>query len=89
MFQLMGQAADVNPWAQFGLAGLVIAALLAGFGVLLKFLVNYISKLDTSHRAERTEWRESNEQMQTEFRDTIERTSTQFADTVKEISSNR
>ena len=45
------------PWAQFGLAGLVIAAL---FGVLAHFMRSHRderTEMANLHRAERAEWR--------------------------------
>lgn len=52
--QTPNNAADFSSWAQFGLAGLVIATL---FGLLL-FLFK-------SHQSERTEWRNELRDMHT------------------------
>lgn len=62
----MAQSTPITlPWAQFGLAGLVIATL---FGVLWKFGTRLIDTFETQierligdHQRERGEWREGYE----------------------------
>lgn len=53
---------NVGEWAQFGLGGLVIAAL---FALLWKIVHGALGRFDTvmsEHRKERDEWRRSSEQ---------------------------
>ncbi|MEO1530279.1 MAG: hypothetical protein AAFX06_33220 [Planctomycetota bacterium] len=85
MFVLIGQT-DVSPWAQFGLAGLVIAALFGVLGLIVKWAVGHITSQATTHREERAEWRASDERRQTEFCDALKDANCAFAETVKEIS---
>lgn len=47
---------NVSHWAEFGLAGLVIAALFGALFVIVKWLIAHIDKQAETHRAERHEW---------------------------------
>jgi uncharacterized FlaG/YvyC family protein len=63
---------DIAPWAEYGIAGLVIAALLGFLWVFLKRQADHIEKQserneqhirekDEAHRDERNEWRKEAE----------------------------
>lgn len=58
---------DVEPWKEFGLAGLVIFALFCTLFVIVRWLITYTDNLSKAHREERKEWRESNEKSNDKF----------------------
>lgn len=50
-------AADVLPWGEFGLAGLVIGALFAFIVFVIRTGMTRLDEIHQAHRDERTEWR--------------------------------
>lgn len=50
-------------WSEYGLAGLVVGALLIGLGRLVAWLVKHVDKQAEMHRDERDAWRRANEEV--------------------------
>ena len=48
---------DFAPWAEFGLAGLVICALFAVLGLTIRIALTKFDEREQRHNAERSEWR--------------------------------
>lgn len=69
MFLLAQQTEALTPWAQFGLAGLVIGAL---------FL--YIWQKDKSHTAERAEYRNDIREIAANHDDVVKESNAKFAE---------
>ena len=86
---MISQAADVNPWAQFGLAGLVIGALFFVLVLIVKWLVSHIDKQAETHKQERADWTSSTDKKSEEFRQTTEKVVDQFTTTIKEIAGRK
>lgn len=53
----------VVDWSQFGLAGVVIGALFFSLVIVIRWMVAHIDKTNERHHLERSEWRQSAEQM--------------------------
>lgn len=71
-------------WSQFGLAGIVIGTLFAGFGIVGRYVLAQLKKNDDSqhqfllqvvseHKQERAEWRQSIKEMTEHTVDALEK----------------
>jgi len=49
---------EISGWSEFGLAGLVVAALFSIMFIIVKWLIAHIDKEAERHQSERSEWRE-------------------------------
>ncbi len=58
-------------WTDYGLAGLVVGALLIGLGRLVAWLVKHVDKQADMHRDEREAWRRANEEVLRELTSVI------------------
>lgn len=58
-------------WSEYGLAGLVVGALLVGLARLVAWLVNHVDKQADMHRDERDAWRRANEEVLRELTSVI------------------
>lgn len=58
-------------WNEYGLAGLVVGALLVGLGRLVAWLVKHVDKQADMHRDERDAWRRANEEVLRELTSVI------------------
>lgn len=78
--------ATIQLWSQFGLAGLVIGTLFAGFAIVGKYVLNQLQKNDEAqhaflqqvvgeHKLERAEWKASIEKVVGQTCDAIEKNS--------------
>jgi len=54
---------SISNWSEFGLAGMVIAVLFASLFVVVKWLIAHIDKQAERHQEERSEWRDSNNEV--------------------------
>lgn len=78
--------AAVNPWAQFGLAGVVIGSLFFVLIVIVRWLISHIDKQAATHKQERGEWKADSNERSKEFQATVEKTVTEFSATIKELA---
>lgn len=64
-------ATGLTRWSEFGLAGLVIAALFGALGVIVRWLISHIDRQAERHHEERAEWKGSVETSVKEISDGI------------------
>lgn len=78
---------DPSPWAQFGLAGLVIFALFVVLLFVLRFAFEQHKSLNESHKEERVEWRIESGQERKENRELLKEIASKNTEAMKEVTS--
>jgi alpha/beta superfamily hydrolase len=71
---------EISDWSQFGLAGVIIASLLAGFAITGKWLMSMIDKMSERQIQDGREWRASVQ--------SIEKTLDELSDRVKDLDEH-
>ena len=56
-------------WSEFGLAGMVIGSLFTGVYFLLRWILNFVTKMSEQHLNERADWQGFTEEQKREHRE--------------------
>lgn len=83
---------QIDAWKEFGLAGAVIFSLFTVLIIIVRWLINHIDRQAETHKEERAEWRESNNEMVKKVDTSVQDLHsgiTQLVDLVKETNRQR
>lgn len=77
---------DIFQWSEFGLAGLVIGVLFAALFVIVKWLIAHIDKQAERHTKERSEWRQSSDDVASRVEKSVDEISRGIRELVDKIT---